>query len=135
MHDQGLWRASEERRLPGPLQRGIKECCKKGPPGPGGPQDGREGPKWVRERERAALCLRLSCGDLDKYWMFLCIQWEETYPSGPERPGQDRWPGGLQLVRYRMLHEHLVTLSKTISAFVILVICEMKVKEQLNTTL
>lgn len=51
LHDQGLRGASEERCVPRPLQRGLQECGEEGPPGSGGPQDGGEGPKWVRERD------------------------------------------------------------------------------------
>lgn len=43
-HDQDLWRPSEERCMPRPLQRGLQECGEEGPAGSGGPQDGREGP-------------------------------------------------------------------------------------------
>ncbi|TKS88317.1 40S ribosomal protein S19 [Collichthys lucidus] len=50
LHDQGLRRASEERRMPGALQRRLQERGEEGTPGSGGPQDGGKGPKWVRER-------------------------------------------------------------------------------------
>lgn len=66
LHDQGLRRASEEWRMPCPLQRGLQECGEEGPPGSGGPQDGGEGPKWVREQERVTLRLRLCCDGLNK---------------------------------------------------------------------
>lgn len=35
--------------MPRPLQRGLQECGEEGPTGSGGPQDGGEGPQWVRE--------------------------------------------------------------------------------------
>lgn len=50
LHDQGLRRASEERGMPGALQRRLQERGEEGTPGSGGPQDGGKGPKWVRER-------------------------------------------------------------------------------------
>lgn len=51
LHDQGLRRASEERCMPRPLQRGLQERGEEGPPSSRGPQDGGEGPKRVRERD------------------------------------------------------------------------------------
>ena len=47
-HDQGLRWTAEERRMPRPLQRGLQERGPEGPAGVGGPQDGGEGPQWVR---------------------------------------------------------------------------------------
>lgn len=50
LNDQDLWRSSEEWCMPSPLQRWVQECGEKGPSSSGGPQDGGEGPQWVRER-------------------------------------------------------------------------------------
>lgn len=40
--------------MPGPLQCGLQECSEEGPPGSGGPQNGGEGPEWVR---KGTLCV------------------------------------------------------------------------------
>lgn len=70
IHDQGLRRASEERCMPRPLQRGLQKCGEEGPPGSGRLKMVEKDPNgW----ERWVLCIRPCCGDLNKGWMCCCF--------------------------------------------------------------